>query len=223
MSTAQPEPTTGTAPAPGATPATTPVPTPPNAPTPPPGPTRPDGVSDTEWTALGDPGKAALVRERARATTAEQELATLRSKPIPTPPSNEPKPSPGPVSQADLAELIRESVAAAVAPIQQETVRQATERMRGTILSAATEKGLYDATDALAQLDLPSLTDGAGSADPAKVTAALDDLLARKPHLGRAVDPLRRPAPGSPLGSGGTPTSSLDDRVKAQLALMKQG
>jgi len=37
-------------------------------------------VSDAEWSALGDPGKAALVRERAASAQATAELAALRKQ-----------------------------------------------------------------------------------------------------------------------------------------------
>lgn len=71
-------------------PAPAPVPTPPPAPasgaTPPPepspvaGPQRPGGVSDAEWAALGDPGKAALVRVRQEAAEAQRALAAEQAK-----------------------------------------------------------------------------------------------------------------------------------------------
>lgn len=66
---------TNSNPAGGATP---PAPTP--EPTATPTPARPDGVSDAEWSALGDPGKAALVRVRAEAAQAASELAALRKE-----------------------------------------------------------------------------------------------------------------------------------------------
>lgn len=43
-------------------------------------PARPDGVSDAEWSALGDPGKAALVRERAKVTAAEARIREFESR-----------------------------------------------------------------------------------------------------------------------------------------------
>ncbi|HXH57733.1 hypothetical protein [Iamia sp.] len=209
--------------------------TPPNPPVPPappappvPPPERPDGVTDAEWAALGDPGKAAIVRERARATAAEQALAAARRPPVvlpatpPPPPPKETKPGDPP----DIASLIQEGIAQAIRPIldrdAQREAAQAAETIRDTVTTAAAPLFL-DPTDALAQVNLPDLTDGAGKPDQAKITAALDDLLKRKPHLGRAVDDRRRPAPGHPLGGGGAPTGSLDDRVKAQLELMKTG
>lgn len=52
----------------------------PQTPAAPPAPARPDGVSDTEWNALGDPGKAALIREREAAARAAADLAALRKE-----------------------------------------------------------------------------------------------------------------------------------------------
>lgn len=197
-------------PAPPATPA--PAPAAPVAPA----ADRPDGVSETEWAALGDPGKTALVRERQRATAAEQALAAHRADPPPTDKDGKP----------DIAAIVQQAVQAAVNPlIERDAAReaaQAAEKIRDTVTTAAGER-FHDASDALAQIDLTTLTDGNGAVDQTKLTAALDDLLTRKPHLGKAVDNRRRAPDGSPIGA--TPisaTSSLEDRVKAQLALMSQ-
>ncbi len=171
---------------------------------------------------MGDPGKTALVRERERARTAEQALAAARATP-PTPPV---PPTPGlvppkPGDPPDFAALISAAVAQAIAPIQERDAQreavQAAERIRDSVTTAATDR-FHDSTDALAQVDLTQVTDGAGLPDTAKITAALDDLLKRKPHLGRAVDDRRRPPPG---GAGGPASAPLDDRVKATLARMQ--
>lgn len=82
-----PEPTTPTPVAPEPSPAASPsqaapgaaAPSP-QAPAPQPAPVRPDGVSDTEWGALGDPGKAALVRERADKERIANEFAALQKQ-----------------------------------------------------------------------------------------------------------------------------------------------
>lgn len=83
-----PEPITPTPVTPEPAPATDPTNIPPaDGATPPadpqpaaPAPVRPDGVSDTEWAALGDPGKAALVRVRGEAAQTASELAALRKE-----------------------------------------------------------------------------------------------------------------------------------------------
>lgn len=64
-----------------ATTATTTTPTVPAATTSQPtAPTRPEGVAEAEWNALGDPGKAALVRERTAKTEADKALAEALAK-----------------------------------------------------------------------------------------------------------------------------------------------
>lgn len=213
----QPPPAPAAGEAPPASPVP-PVPTPPSSSGTP--ALRPEGVSEAEWSALGDPGKAAIVRERARATAAEQALAVARTPPAP------PKPAPAPKAgeTADLGEQIRAAVEAAIAPLAQREAQreasQAAEKVRDAVSTAAGFR-FHDATDALTQVDLASLTDGEGRADPQKITAALDDLLTRKPHLGKAVDDRRRAAPGSPIGAAGGSAAPLDDRVKATLARMQ--
>lgn len=199
---------------------------------PPPAPARPDGVTEAEWSALGDPGKAALVRERQRANAAEQALAAARAvstppKPAPpaappTPPKQQPPGEPG--GQPDIAALIEAAVAKATAPLLDAQAQRDAEAAAGRIqqaVTAAAGERFYDPTDALAQIDLASVTDGNGQPDAAKITAALDALLQRKPHLGRPTDDRRRAAPSSGVGSGGSSSIPLDDRVKATLARMQ--
>lgn len=222
--------------APAAPPApATPPPAGPPAPAAPAAPAtleRPDGVSDAEWAALGDPGKAAIVRERARANAAEQALAAARTtppKPEAPPPGNPPAPAAPatkPGEQPDIAAIVQQAVNAALQPLQeanaQRDAEQAAGQIRDAVTTAAAER-FHDATDALAQVNLAALTDGTGRADPAKITAELDALLLRKPHLGKPVDDRRRPAPGDPVGSTLPSTAPLDDRVKATLARMQSG
>lgn len=206
------------------------APIPPEAPpTPPAGPDKPDGISDTEWAALGDPGKTALVREREARRALEQQLAAARATP-PAPPSATPPPPADPPKtpdgQPDIAAIVQQAVAAAIQPFQdrdaQREAQQAAEKVREAVVTSASER-FHDATDALAQVDLTTLIDASGKADPAKIKTALDELLAKKPHLGKAVDTRRRAADGSLIGATpGGANLSLEDRVKAQLALMNQ-
>lgn len=215
------------------TPVTEPLTTPPASPpspTAPPEPPRPDGVTEAEWSALGDPGKAAIVRERARATHAEQALAAAR-RPTPRPPPTAPPnpdqstPAVDDKGQPDLAAIIQRAVDAAIAPMRQADEQREAERAAARITEAVTTAAgtrFHDPTDALTGVDLAALTDGTGRPDEAKITAALDGLLTRKPHLGRPFDGRRHTAPGAPVGATGSGAASLDDRVKAQLALMQQ-
>lgn len=190
------------------------------------GPQRPDGVSEAEWTALGDPGKNAIVRERARAVKAEQDLAAARSAPpkAPAPPPDPPKtPTPND-GQPDLAQMIQDAVSAAVAPFQQRDqereANEAASAIRTAVLTAATDL-FHDTEDALS-IDLPSLTDGNGRPDDTKIQDALKNLLTRKPHLGKPADLRRRTPVGAPVGASGGASPSLDDRTKAALERMQQ-
>lgn len=207
-----------------------PAPTPPTPPAPPATPEKPDGVSDAEWAALGDPGKNAIVRERQRAAAAEQALVAERAKHTPTPPpksehgkSNDP-PKSSAEGQPDLAAIVQQAVAAATAPLLEAQAQRDAETAARAIRDAVTTSAatrFHDATDALAQIDLTTLTDGNGQVDQQKVTTALDDLLTRKPHLGKVVDTRRHAPDGTPIGGGLGPAAPLDDRVKATLARMQ--
>jgi hypothetical protein len=221
------------APQPQPQPAPAPAPSPAPTPTPTPGQPdisqKPDGVSDAEWAALGDPGKNAIVRERQRAAAAEQALAAERAKNTskpkpPEPPKPADPPKTGTDGQPDIAALIQQAVQAATAPLLEAQVQRDAEsaatRIRDAVMTAAGTR-FHDPTDALAHIDLTTLTDGNGQVDQQKVTAALDDLLTRKPHLGKVVDTRRQAPPGTPIGSASNPAAPLDDRVKATLARMQ--
>lgn len=216
----------------GSEPVNQPPPTPPAPPSPPASsPARPEGISEAEWAALGDPGKTALVREREARRSAEQALAAARATP-PAPPATPAPPAPpkptevpkGPDGQPDIAAIVQQAVAAATAPIveaqAQREAAEAAQKVRDAVAQAAGER-FHDAADAVAQLDLTTLIDNQGRADTAKVDEALTKLLERKPYLGKAVDTRRRAPDGSLIGGGGSnAAASLEDRVKAQLALM---
>lgn len=208
--------------------ATPPEPTPsgPDAP-----PERPDGVEEAEWNALGDPGRKAIVRERARADTAERNLAAARAKPAPPPKPAAPAPTgvqppaepakPKESDQPDLAAIIQQAVAAAVKPFtdreEQRGIEDAADKIRTGVLDAAKLR-LHDATDALANIDLTTVVNDQGVIDTDKVKTALDDLVTRKPHLAKAE---QRQAP---IGiGGGAPAGATDaDKVKAVLADMQR-
>lgn len=193
-------------------------------------PQRPEGVAEDEWEALGDPGKRAIVRERERATAAESALAAARqaTKPKPAPPKPkkpEPKAGEKPDSDApDIAALVQQAVTEALRPMQEAQEQRDAEQAAQTIVDAvqtAAKDRLHDASDAVVALDLSTLTDGQGAPDAAKITAALDGLVQRKPHLAKVVDDRRRPAAGAPIGGGVAPAQTADDKVKASLTRMQ--
>lgn len=191
----------------------------------------PEGVSAEEWAALGDPGKAALNRERERATKAERELASARAKPAPPGPGNPPPAAP-PKAPAvepagtdapDIAAIVQQAVAAAIKPFQERDSQRAAEEAAGKIRQSVIDAArplLHDASDAVAHIDLTTIVDETGATDPAKVTDALNKLVQDKPHLAKGPR-FAPPGIGSGPGQSGGSTTEAD-RVKAVLADMQR-
>ena len=185
-------------------------------------PERPDGIEATEWDALGDPGKQALVRERQRATDAERKLAAALAPkppaPAPAPKASELKPD---GEQPDMAALIQAAVEAAVAPLRQAQEQQAIDAQARAVIDAvkaAAADRLHDASDATSLLDLTALVGADGAPDTAKIAAAINDLVAAKPHLARPQPYGRQ---GNPALYGAPAGPSAEDKVKASLARMQ--
>lgn len=186
---------------------------------------RPDGISDEEWTALGDPGKRALVREREARTKAEADLAAASAKPTPKPAP--PKSTDPPKSEdrngtdPDIAAIVQQAVEAAIKPFQEREEQRETEAAAQRVadaLTGAAQGRLHDPSDALANIDLTTLTDGNGAPDAVKISTALDELVERKPHLAAR----RFPGQDAFMGGSGGTNLSMDDKVKATLAKMQQ-
>lgn len=192
-------------------------------------PERPDGISEQEWEALGDPGRAAIVREREARQAAERALAASRARPAPPKPKSDPpkpedknKPGDQPKNDApDFEALIQKAVEAAVKPFtereERRQVEEAANKVRQAVIDAAKPR-LHDATDALTGIDLASVVDDSGKADDAKVKQALDDLVKRKPHLAKSTE--RTAPPG--IGGGGPAGATDAEKVKAVLADMQR-
>ncbi len=197
--------------------------------TPPAAPERPDGVTEDEWAALSDPGRAALTREREARQAAERALAASRARPAPpkqpaqatATPTEPPKPQPATGDQPDIAAIVQQAVEAAVKPFvereEQRETQAAAEKVRTAVLDAAKDK-LHDATDALANIDLTTIVTEQGTADAEKVKTALDDLVTRKPHLAKSTT---RQAPIG-IGGGGPAAVTDAEKVKAALADMQR-
>lgn len=202
-------------------------------------PTRPDGISEDEWNALGDPGRAALVREREARQAAERALAASRARPKPPgddtgkgadqgKDSNGSNNSGGGKSGSgdavDVEAIVQRAVAAAVKPFQdrdeEREAEEAAERVRTAVLDAAKPR-FHDATDALAQIDLRTVLDGSGNPDSTKIGEAIEGLITRKPHLAKVVDERRHGQDGVGATTGGS-TRPLNDRVSDKLARMQE-
>ncbi len=187
---------------------------------------RPEGVTEEEWNALGDPGRAAIVRERAARTAAERALAAAKA-PKPTPPKQDPPPADPPKGndpksgEVDIAAIVKQAVDAAIKPFaERETARavdEAAGRVRDAVLEAAKSK-LHDPTDAVANIDLTTVITDQGGADPTKVAKALDDLLTAKPHLAKST--LLVAPPG--IGGGAPANATEGEKVAAALARMQK-
>lgn len=181
---------------------------------------RPEGVTEEEWEALGDPGKRAIVREREGRVKAERERDAAKARP--TPPAKKaeaapPKQEPG--DPQDVAAIVQQAVAAAIKPFQEREEQRDAERAAGKVRDAVLEAAkprLLDATDAL-QIDLRGVLDEAGAADPAKVAAAIDELLKAKPHLAKSDARIAPPGIG-----GGAAPSNRKDAVAAILGGMQR-
>ena len=194
----------------------------------------PEGISSEEWEALGDPGKQAIVRERQRAQKAEADLAAERARvgaktpPKPGPPKSPPASSNDGDSRSgdepDFAALIKQAVDAAVAPLHQaeqdRQTREAAQRIVSAVEKAAAGV-LHDPTDATSGIDLTAVVDDNGNPDAAKITEQINDLLTRKPHLGRPSFGGRFGVQDGSLGGGHPGGQSEADRVKALVAEMQ--
>lgn len=194
-----------------------------------PGVERPDGVSEDEWNALGDPGRTALTRERTARQAAESALAASRARPAAPKPTEPAKPADAqaaatkPGDAPDIEKIIADAVTAAIKPFQEAETQRATDQavqsIQTSVMDAAKDLFL-DPTDALVGVDLTQVTDGNGAPDPTKVKAALDNLLERKPHLGKTPDGRRYAPPGSPAGAAAS-SAPLETKVQETLKRMQ--
>ncbi|MCP3017297.1 hypothetical protein NGM33_28600 [Nocardiopsis dassonvillei] len=97
------------------------------------------------------------------------------------------------------------------AALEQERSRIAslTQRAVRAEVRGLAADGFADPEDAAAFLDLGSYVSEDGDIDAKAIKADLDDLLKRKPHLGKSTEP-RRPAPDRSQGSSGNGRTKSD-------------
>jgi hypothetical protein len=190
---------------------------------------RPEDIAEDVWDALGDPGKAALVREREARQEAERALAAARA-PKPTPPKSGPftPPAPkatppatsGPGDQPDIAAIVQQAVTEAIKPFQEAEERRTAQEAAREIVNAVTQAAkdqFHDPSDAVANIDLTKIVNEQGQADADKIKAELDAVLQRKPHLAKG------PRYAPPGIGGGAPAAATDaEKVKAVLADMQR-
>lgn len=212
-------------------------------------PAKPEGISDDKWTALGDTGRVAIVREREARQTAERALAASRARPAPPAKKTAAGDANADAQQqqqeapaAADADAIAAALATAMKPFadfmskqqEREDQREAQEaagKVVDAVLKAAKgqfkpdEKGsaleFHNPSNALTMIDLTKVVDDQGTPDEAKISAELVGLLKRETHLGKVVDTRRTAAVGTGAGASGAETP-LGDRVKDTLARMQE-
>ena len=171
----------------------------------------PDGADK-----LGDAGKKALDRMKAERAEAKRLAAAEKKR------ADELARKVADFEDRDKSELEK---ATAKAERLEAAAKAATARaVKAEVRAAAAE--FADPEDAVAFLDLAKYTDGDGEIDAEAISADLEALLERKPHLRRAAaEPPKKPVPKPDPGQGSrTPTAPTDFRnaspeeVAAELA-----
>ena len=93
----------------------------------------------------------------------------------------------------------------------QERAAKATRAAVTSKVEALAATKFADPTDPVGELDLASLVDDDGVIDVAGISAALDEVLERKPHWARAESGPRRPVPDRSQGSSGNGNRTHND------------
>lgn len=88
---------------------------------------------------------------------------------------------------------------------------EASSRIARAEVKALASATFTDAEDAVAFLDLSTYVDDDGEVDTDAIKTDLDDLLKRKPHLGRGDKPAPRPDRSQGSGANGTRTQDPKD------------
>ena len=130
------------------------------------------------------------------------------------------------IEDANKSEAERLSARAEAAERERDEARAAmTRAVAESVVTAAAAGRLADPRDALALLDISSLTDDDGKVDAVAVTSAIDGLLASKPYLAPAGQ--RAPAPdpsqgGRPGGASQLTQSDLQSMTPAQVRAARE-
>ena len=193
------------------------------------GASRPEGITDEEWAALGDPGKRAIERERRANREAQRvleqtrrELAEARKPATQQHSDDKGKGSennPDKAEQPDVAAIVEQAVAAALRPFQEQQAATAAQRVQDRAQSLAAAL-LHNAADAVSFLELSKMVTATGDPDEQAIRDGLAQLVEDRPYLAKPTDG-RRAAPGSGQGAGAGGGQTIQQRVQAQLDLMK--
>lgn len=186
-----------------------------------PEPTEPEGDPDPDpdpeeepvgADKLGDAGKKALDRMKAERAEAKRAAAAERKR------------------ADDLARKVQEfedrdkselDKATAKAERAAETAAKATARAVKAEVKALASDAFADPTDADLLGDLSKYVDSDGEIDTEAISADLDDLLERKPHLRKAAPgSQKKPAPKPDPGQGSRPAEPPTDFRTADRAVL---
>jgi hypothetical protein len=179
---------------------------------------RPDGVSEDAWNALGDPGKAAIVRERSARTEAEQARAAAEQRVQQYGDYEAVKAKADKYDQAMADAMSEQEKAVAAARSEGESAaRTALTRERVLdkieVASAGKFRDIEDARLRLGQRADEFVKDG--QIDTAAIAAAVDKVLEAAPHLKADIKGSPRPDPSQGPRGGDTPLGE-QGRTEAQ-------
>lgn len=151
---------------------------------------------------LGDAGKKALDRMKADKAAAKREAAAEKKR------ADELARRVAEFEDRDKSDLDKATSKA------EKLAEQAAKATRRAVLAEvkAAASAFADPEDAAAFLDLAGYADGDGDIDTDAITADLEALLERKPHLRRApVEPEKKKAPKPDPGQGPRPNDQPTD------------
>lgn len=146
-------------------------------------------TGDGDGKPLGEPGKAALDKERKARQEAEKRARDAEKK----------------VTQFEDANKSDLEKAASRAEQAEQRAQALIDRTVQAEIRAAATDSFADPSDAAAFLDLGSYAGDDGEVDTDKIKADLADLLKRKPHLARTGRKGPKPDPSQGAKPGGTP------------------
>jgi|GEM_PF-3022629 len=170
---------------------------------------KPDDVSDEEWSALGDPGKQALVRTKESAKQARQKAADEAARAAALQAQIDELKN---ASESDTEKLVREATEQATKNV----TKQANARIISAEVRAQAAGKLADPADAIKFLDLTKFeADDTGAVDEAAISAAIDQLVESKPYLApQRRDGFQGTADGGARKDASKPSQLTEDDVK---------
>lgn len=165
-------------------------------------PADPEPDSDPEGAdKLGDEGKRALDRMKADRTAAKKAAAAEKKR------ADDLARKVAEFEDRDKSEM--EKATAKAERLEAAAAKATARAVKAEVRAAAAE--FADPEDAAAFLDLATYTSDDGEIDTEAISADLEALLERKPHLRRAAADPKKPAPKPDPGQGARPAEPPTD------------